>query len=378
MDRELLKKLAKATVNPIAYAWVLKKAEKELSDLNLTALDIIVRLQILEGVSGRSKQEFMQKTAWWRRGRVGLKYMQELMPDANPIWFSDKNTGTYVHLVRGTTNLIRKYKLDGIVTAEDVLNTFLLNMPLYIQNEHYTDTKVLVPLLWGVGVHLRRKIVRGKEEPKTVLNSAFFHLAHKLQTMAKKSLNNPSTTSLMPEDDDGVTMDYEDVSSHDRKSVSDMLLELFLSPQTEFHKYVWDIMDKLWFKNFKNPRDVGSRLLTLFLKHMEKRNFDEAVSLRELTAIYNETFPEDTMTEQNTNYHWKKEWDRLLSVLEKDNKLIRDLDSVFMTMGMELDVDYDFKKFVQRFRDSQKRGKVASVRKLSKLARIIDRLMKLS
>lgn len=199
--------------NRIASAWLARTANKQY--------DLIIRLQVLEGVAGQPKG------VWYNKGIQGLNQaIKTLGNDHNidPQWFSTSDTGMFNHLETSLGILLNKFKLYNKTKVDHSMALgFIHNM---IMGFGFRGTGDASPMLFELGKWLKDKILAGKETPRTIIKAASHFLTLKVLNIAR----DPAFEGRHNLNQDDDKTDLKEISEHElpghhKKSATEVLLE---------------------------------------------------------------------------------------------------------------------------------------------------------
>jgi len=264
-----------------------------LGNVDGVEYDIMLRLQVLEGVAKVSTSE--NTGVWWKKGKRGLREAQAHYAGTNidPSWFSTSPTGMVsktLAMVRQAFNSWTKGR-GSHFTPEDILQNGIMGLT--------KDGDRLLkggPVFYQVGAHtpgLAKNIPAGKDTPQSVAGVAAKFFVRKISDEFKTVDRNtvPST------DDEG--RDIIDVMSADPREFLQVLADLVQDPRNParnvIKKYLGKYMGEkgrrvdmvfAWFLNKLNgnPRQlqdiaeefgVESGTITTYVNRKGKPAFDK-------------------------------------------------------------------------------------------------------
>jgi hypothetical protein len=143
-------------------------------------LDIMIRLQTLEGAAG------VRHRAWGDKGRRGFKLVREhFSPDEVQVlekmgWLDTGDTGTYVRLLKKLTHYVGSLA-RGIgasrLDPREVIDSALFRLPTKLDDKKFKTetgdidtTKLIEPKFWKAGVNLKNEILSGRRTPQKAID----------------------------------------------------------------------------------------------------------------------------------------------------------------------------------------------------------------
>lgn len=115
-----------ASSRPITLLAAAHFASKAIKKGGYDGLDMLARLQVLEGAAGKPLN------AWARNGSKsavarGLDIAQEYFPDAHPAWFEQGDTGMYKKGLRAAAPILRNHPR---MSAEDLMQSMMIGVSM--------------------------------------------------------------------------------------------------------------------------------------------------------------------------------------------------------------------------------------------------------
>jgi len=285
-----------ATMLRLATRWLRAGLERDM--------DILLRLQVLEGAAGVPVDTWMKKQ---KRGMAEAQTFFEGQP-LDPSWFISTNTGMYdiiFSLVQSTINKLKLRRVDPL----DVISGYLMGLGVNI-----TGPGVKRPA-YAAGTKLADGILSGTETPVRVAKGTLGrYFINKVWPEQRKQKD-----VSMPVDDDGAAFD-----------VADTTQDLNLDPgQINYgHDAFGEFLAEIVFKDLHDPLGVKIRDLMRATWH------SSPPMLIWLDTVENEhRFPTKRETAEKAGMtpgafgasHWIPRWKKFLAELKTRRNIQDDL-----------------------------------------------------
>jgi len=203
-------------------------------------MDIIARLQILEGAKLGSSGRKPNAGTWWKKGRRGLAMARDAYAGTNidPSWLSASNTG----LISKTFAMVKsKYHQwagggSGHSSPDSVMQNGIMGLT--------KDSAGLLkhgPLFFSFAASsstLHRNIASGQDTPQGIAGAAAKNFVQKVDSEFTKGDRLPARTSPVTETGESV---FDQMSSNPR-SFFKVLADLLADPRSGVHKSIKDAM----------------------------------------------------------------------------------------------------------------------------------------
>jgi hypothetical protein len=282
--------------------------------------DIMLRLQILEGVAG------IPVRTWWDKGKKGLKlaanhFAEVEGADLNPDWLSEGNTGAYELAAAKLAKLAK-----GQVSPLDVIHSALFGIPM----DPSLPKENLIKL-YEVGKHLKQPILDGKETPKKTmagLGGRFLEQSVIAQLKQLKKLR--SLDEGMDEDGEGTSFLEQQEAPElwvNKNELWSFLAKWWLDASDSLGGALRAAMKKSW-ANWEQ-----GNALSQWLDESVKRG--SMLSSSEAARMFN-TQPGNWIT----NY-MKPGFARVAGELKKQSRILNEINRRLLALGFT-DVDLEF------------------------------------
>ena len=282
-----------------------------------TEYDILIRLQLLEGVAGVPEGKWAKSLG---SGRAGLSKAQAALA-GNPIqeiWFSESNTGA-LDVFQG---IVRKFIVRNhlhSVDAFDVINNMLMGIGL---------EGSVKPFFYGSGENenIRKSILSGKVTPKSLSTSVLG------SWFTKKMINivGRIREDVGQKEDIGQSESLErELESPSEHSPTEALVGLIFDRHSTLGSKVRDLMRMVWNSPSKPP--LYKEFMNKWLEHLEKGELTDANIKRNLIDIAKEV---GVSTDYHTAY-WKPAWKDFIKALWHDDTLLKEIHREFVDEGID-------------------------------------------
>ena len=283
-----------------------------------TQYDIMLRLQILEGVAG------IPVRTWWDKGKKGLavaaKHFAESGSKLNPDWLTERNTGSY----ELTATMLAKLA-KGKIQPLDVIHSALFGIPLDPSLPKETLIK-----LYEVGKHLKQGILDGKETPRKVMSGLGGRF---LRQSVLHELKKLKTLSLDVEIEDEETETFLDQQRApdlwvNKDEIWSFLAKWWLDPSDPLGGALRAAMKKSW-QGWEN-----GKLLSRWLDESVKKG--SMLSSSEAAKMFN------TQAGNWISNYMKPGFARVAGELKKQSKILNEINRRLLALGFtEVDLTFD-------------------------------------
>ena len=311
--------------NRIASAWVTRVANKQY--------DLIVRLQVLEGVAGQPHG------VWYNKGNQGLNQAIKALGDGHkidPQWFSTSDTGMFNHLETTLNILLNKFKpYNKIRVDKSMALDFIHNI---VMGFGFKGTGDSSPVLYELGKWLKDKILAGKETPRTVINAASHFLTLKLVNLTKLQDFHGHFTHDDPDDKDLKEVSEHELPGYHKKSATEVLLEAIKDHN--------DPLGKQMRANIRESVDKHTALgqmINSWVDHLEKTgDFPGKGDMAKQMGIAAGTL----------STYWRIAWEKILKHIWNDKHLLKNLEERYTKQGVVFDLQkpHDLESMWKNFR----------------------------
>jgi len=270
-----------------------------------TDYDLLIRLQILEGVAG------VPVDTWWKKPKAeALREARtafEGMP-IKPEWLEAQSSTLFDVLTRKIGGLMRSYKLDN--EPYEVIHNSLMGIGLKgeagIERAPYNS-----------GKKFSEEIKHGRETPLSVAQGPLsFMLSRKVHNMAK------GRPSQMAEDDEGAIQEFtqKDLPAQwgasEEETAAKYLTNLFFYDQTDSLGHeIRDLMRQVWSRGGAESR-VLVQWLDLIKQGMTSKDTKDPTGRKQDLADYFGILP------QAFQKIWIRGWTNFLAALWADSSLM--------------------------------------------------------